>query len=191
MGARAGLTTDGVVDLAADLVDAHGVDGLTLAAVARAAGVRTPSLYNHLDGLEGLRRELTLRAVRGLGHRIQRAAVGKAGNDAVCEIARAFRSYAVDHPGLYELTVPASDVDDDAVRAATGEVVGTVVAVLAGYGLPEDDALHAVRSLRSGVHGFVTLELAGGFGLPLSVEESFEWLLDLLTAGLTARAPAR
>lgn len=52
------------------------------------------------------------------------------------------------------------------------------------YGLDEAAAIHAVRGLRSIVHGFATLELAGGFGLPLDCDESFLRLLRAYVAGL-------
>src|SRR6185437_527132 len=47
--ARAGLSTAAVVAAAAEIADAEGLDRLTLARVAAAAGVRTPSLYNHVE----------------------------------------------------------------------------------------------------------------------------------------------
>jgi len=62
--------------------------------------------------------------------------------------------------------------------------VGIVRAVLAGYGLEGDDALHATRGLRSLLHGFVSLETGGGFGLPLDLDESFRRLLQVFMAGL-------
>jgi hypothetical protein len=37
------------------------------------------------------------------------------------------------------------------------------------------------------LHGFVSLEASGGFGLPDDVDESFETLIDVLVAGLLAR----
>jgi hypothetical protein len=33
-------------------------------------------------------------------------------------------------------------------------------------------------------HGFVSLELAGGFGLPIDLDESYRTLMDLLVRGL-------
>ncbi|MGB8644293.1 MAG: TetR-like C-terminal domain-containing protein [Anaerolineae bacterium] len=44
--------------------------------------------------------------------------------------------------------------------------------------------MHAVRALRSVVHGFATLEVAGGFGLPLDCDESFRRLVQMLIKGL-------
>lgn len=44
--------------------------------------------------------------------------------------------------------------------------------------------IHAVRGLRSIVHGFATLEAGGGFGMPLDRDESFLRLLRAYLAGL-------
>jgi hypothetical protein len=52
------------------------------------------------------------------------------------------------------------------------------------FGIAGAEAIHAVRALRSMVHGFATLEAAGGFGLALSLDESFDRLIDLVILGL-------
>jgi phosphoribosylformimino-5-aminoimidazole carboxamide ribonucleotide (ProFAR) isomerase len=65
-----------------------------------------------------------------------------------------------------------------------------VVAVLRGFGLPDDRVIDAVRAVRAGVHGFVTLELGGGFRLREDVDQSFTVLLDMLVAGVAALAPS-
>jgi hypothetical protein len=63
-------------------------------------------------------------------------------------------------------------------------------AVLRGYGLDGDDLIDATRAIRSAVHGFVTLEITGGFGLPQDVDRSFHRLIDMLDLGLRlASAP--
>jgi Tetracyclin repressor-like, C-terminal domain len=59
-----------------------------------------------------------------------------------------------------------------------------VYAILRGYGLDEDETVHATRAVRSALHGFVVLEAAGGFGLPQDVDESYARLVDLLDSGL-------
>ncbi len=43
----------------------------------------------------------------------------------------------------------------------------------AGYGLTGDDAIHAIRGLRALMHGFVSLEAAGGFAMPQDLDESY------------------
>jgi AcrR family transcriptional regulator len=190
MPPRRGLTPERVVDAAAEIADRDGYGALTLGAVADALEVRTPSLYNHGDGLDDLRRRVTVRAIERLGDALQRAAVGRSTDDAVRAIAAAFRRFALEHPGLYAATVPSSEVGDEAVRRAGRAVVETVLAALSGYGLDHDEAIHAARGLRAAVHGFVALELAGGFGLEQPTEDSFAWLTDVVMDGVRARVGA-
>jgi AcrR family transcriptional regulator len=176
------------VEAAGALADANGLDQLTLAQVAAQLGVRLPSLYNHVAGLAGLRRELALLGLRQLYERMSRAAIGKAEDAAVVAVAQAYRGYVLEHPGLYAATVRAPAPDDLALRQAGQVIVDVVLAVLEPYGLSEDSAIHATRGLRSIVHGFATLELAGGFGLALDRDESFLMLLHAYVAGLRASA---
>jgi hypothetical protein len=61
-----------------------------------------------------------------------------------------------------------------------------MLAVLTAWGLDGQEAVHAVRVIRSALHGFVTIETDRGFGLPLDLDESFERLIAVLLAGLAA-----
>jgi len=185
---RPGLTPERIIDVAAELIDRDGYAQLGLGKVAAELGVRTPSLYNHLDGLDDLRRRLTVRALTVLGADLQRAAVGLSAEDAVRAIAVAYRGFAREHPGLYATTVPSIEGADAEVQRIGAEVMGTVLTALSGFGLGEAATIHAARSLRSAVHGFVSLELAGGFGMPVDVDASFAWLTELLADGIRAHA---
>lgn len=191
MTRRAGLDVEAVVEAAGRLADAEGLESLTLAGLAEQLGIRTPSLYNHVAGLPGLHRELALRGTRELTARLARAAIGKSRADAVMAMADAFRAFIKEHPGLYAATVRSAGTMqpvDAELAAASQEAVEVVLAALASYGFSGAEALHAVRALRSVVHGFATLELAGGFGIPLDTDESFQRLVGMLIEGLEQRA---
>ena len=73
---------------------------------------------------------------------------------------------------------------DEELLAAGFRAVEVLVAVLGAWGFTGDEALHRVRVVRSALHGFVSLEAEGGFGLALSVDESFELMVQMLLAGL-------
>jgi AcrR family transcriptional regulator len=189
---RQGLDTARVVQEAARIADADGLAEVTLARVAVALGVRAPSLYNHVDGREGLLRLLALRSIFELGDALRDAAVGKAGEDALAAIAHAYRSYALEHPGGYAATVRAPGRGDEELAAVARRTVEVMVSVLAGWGLAGDAAMQRVRVIRAALHGFVAIEADGGFGLPLDLDESFELLISTLVAGLEASAdPSR
>lgn len=184
MARSVGISRAQLVEVAAAIADAEGLDQLTLARVAAQLKVKLPSLYNHVDGLAGLRRALTLLGARHLDETLMRAAVGKAGDEAVIALAQAYRAFVLERPGLYAATVRAPATDDAEHQALAGALVATVKAVLAPYRLGDEGVIHAVRGLRAIVHGFATIEQAGGFGLPLETDESFERLLRAYIAGL-------
>ena len=184
MASRVGLDRGAVVRAAAGLADAAGGKEVTLADLAAHLGVRTPSLYNHVTGQEGLRRELALLGTRELGARLGRAAIGRAADDALLALAHAYRAFARERPGLYAATLRAPGPADEAHQVASEEILAVLRAVLEAYGLRDEAAVHAIRGLRSLLHGFVSLELAGGFGLPVDVDESFVRLVRIYIGGL-------
>jgi AcrR family transcriptional regulator len=181
---RMGLDASRVVDVAAAIADANGLPAVTLARVAGELGVRAPSLYNHVDGRDALLRSVALRGVRELGDALRDAAVGRSGLDALVAAARAYRAYALAHPGRYAATVAAPTGDDPEYRAAAQETVDVLLAVLRAWELQGDDLVHAARAFRSAVHGFVVIEAAGGFGIPVDLDASFERLVATIAAGL-------
>jgi len=181
---RAGLDAGVVVAAAAALADADGLHQLTLARLAAVLGIRTPSLYAHIDGLDDLRARLGARGAWELAAALQLAAAGRAHGDALRAIALAYREYAHAHPGTYAAMQMAPDSEE--FEAAGAAVVGPIVAVLGGYALEGEPAIHAVRAIRSALHGFVSLERDGGFGLPLDIDDSYDNLVTMLDAGLAA-----
>ncbi len=195
MSRRPRLDREAVVQAAVELLDSEGVGSLSLGHLAERLGVQTPSLYNHVEGMPGLVRQLALRNARDLAACIGDAAIGKSGAPALLAVAESYRGYIREHPGLYMASLRASGVQaqdgapaDAELAAAEDRVVRIVLAVLDSFHLAGDDAVHAVRGLRSVVHGFATLEVAGGFGLPLDCDESFRRLVKILTRGMAGEA---
>lgn len=186
---RAGLTTLRVVEEAENVADEVGLTNLTLAAVAPRLGVRMPSLYKHVAGMEALRRLLSIRAKHELADVFARAAAGKAGPQALTAILQAGRAWATAHPGRYAATVRAPDPADNEDVEASNAILRIALAALTGYRLAGDDAIDAVRALRATLHGFITLEQAGGFGLPNDVNRSFDRVTVALAQTFAAWPP--
>lgn len=186
MAKRHGLTVADVVDAASAIADRDGLTAVTPSAVASALGVRTPSLYAHVDGAAGLRHALARRAHEGLAAALGEAAAGDAPPvDRLAAICRAYRAFALEHPGLYQALLPTPRPDEDpALAALAAEIVGTVAAPLADLGVPAERHVDLVRALRSMLHGFVDLELHGGFGLADPVDRSFDAAVALVLAAV-------
>lgn len=193
---RVGLSPDEVGRIALRLVDEGGptgFDDLSLARVATAAGVATPSLYKHIASLAALRREVALACTRELADVCTSATIGRSEGDALRSLAVAMRAYALAHPGRYAAAQVGPDPEDPAqagLRAEAARIVGVTAAVLQGFGLPESRAIDAVRAARSALHGFLAIELAGGFRLPDDLDRSFDTLVELLVEGFRGLASA-
>jgi AcrR family transcriptional regulator len=183
---RAGLRPSIVIAEAASLADDAGYDHLTLAALAARLKVAVPSLYKHVDGLEALRRGIAILALHELGAAMDDGLARAAGEDGsvhVRALADAYRAYAGAHPGRYAATLRAAPPGDPEHVAASEAVLQRVLAVLAERGLEDDDAIDATRGLRAALHGFVSLEAAGGFGMPQDVGRSFARMVRALDRG--------
>ena len=186
MARKVGLSAADVVNAAAAIADADGWDAVTLASVAARLRVRSPSLYAHVKGLEGLRREVALVAAGAMAEVIRDAAEGRRGLEAIRDIARAYRRFAALHPGLYLGTQRAIGTGPDAELAeARLRVIAPVLRALEEAGVADrGEQIHLTRGLRSALHGFVDLERMGGFGLPAEIDESFDRLVEMLLAGM-------
>lgn len=169
---------NGVLDVAARLADRHGMGNLTLAMLAAEVGMRSQSLYAHVDGIEGLRDGLALRGQAMLADRLRDAVMARTGTNALRSVVRALADFADTHPGLYEASLRSPD-DSPELKAANERTVAPLTAVLASFGLDGDDLTHHYRVIWSSVHGFVTLRQAGLLSWAASPDESFELLLSM------------
>ncbi|WP_432840031.1 TetR/AcrR family transcriptional regulator [Dactylosporangium sp. CA-092794] len=181
---RGGLDPAAVVTAAADLADEVGFAGLTMGLVAGRIGVRTPSLYKHIDSLDALKRGISVRAKRELGGTLARAAVGRSGPEAFRAFADAYRRWVLDHPGRYAATARVPAAGDEEDRRAGDDALQVLLDVSAGFGLRGADAIDAARGVRSAMHGFVSLEAAGAFGHLGETARSYRCLVDALITAL-------
>ena len=182
---RAGLNGGDVVAAAAGLADEIGYPGLTMGLLAERLGVRTPSLYKHVGGLADLQHRVATLAMTELGEVIRDAVQGRAGCDALAALLTAVRDYVAGHPGRYTATVGAEFTGpDDPLRAAGTRVIGSIAAVLRGYGIGEDEMDHAIRPIRSTIHGFAMLEASRGFQWDADPDQSFDWMIRFIDRGL-------
>ena len=186
---RAGLTTAAVTEAAAALADEIGLPLLSMGAVADRLGVKTPSLYKHVGGLADLTHRIATLAMTELGDSIRDATQGRAGHDALTAAADAMRGYITRHPGRYAATVDVRPTGtDDPLTTANRRTLAAFTAVLHGYHLDPAQEIHALRTLRSMLHGFIGLEIAGGFQYDTDIGASFVWMTELLDRGL--RSPS-
>jgi AcrR family transcriptional regulator len=181
------LSRDAVVNAALTFLDREGWDALTINALAMQLGTKGPSLYNHVNSLEDLRRTVRMRVVGDIIDMLNNVAQGRTRDDAVIAMASAYRSYAHHHPGRYSaFTRMPLGGDDPEYTEATRLAAGPVIEVLSSYGLDGDNAFYAALEFWSALHGFVLLEMTGVMD-EVDTDAVFTDMVLRLAAGMERR----
>ena len=183
---KIGLDLTTILEAAGDIADQYGMQEVTLANLAKKLTIRPPSLYNHFDGLPGLRKALAIYGIDRLYEEVAHSAIGVSSTDAVIAISKAYVNFSRKHPGIYEATLFAPDPEDEDVQRAGAKMVNLSVRVLGAFNLEGDQALNAVRGLRSILHGFSSLEQRGGFKLELDLDESLLIIIKAFLKGISS-----
>ncbi|WP_152392394.1 TetR-like C-terminal domain-containing protein [Paenibacillus guangzhouensis] len=188
MSPRIGADLNTIVQTAVEIADQDGLYEVTLTRVAQKLNIRPPSLYNHIDGLHELRRQMAIYGLHELYAALLEANANvKELDQGLHAIGEAYVDFARRHPGLYEATFQAPDPRDPEVERAGTEIVMFAVHFLSSYGLEGDEVIHATRGLRSILHGFASLEHKGGFRMHLERNESLHVIIDTFIAGIRKR----
>lgn len=185
MSPRIGIGKQAVIEAAAELSDEIGLEQISIALVAKKLGVKPPSMYNYFDGLESLRRDLQILGLSVLTDRLTQSAVGKSGFDLLHAVASAQKDMAVDRPGLYASSVAANVPGDEVLNAEWLGPVRIFQAVIRSYGIEGDEASHAMRMLRTSVHGFALVNSIDGFRLGAPAVDTFERLVASIHLSLS------
>ncbi|MFE8954530.1 TetR/AcrR family transcriptional regulator [Streptomyces althioticus] len=190
MAPRVGLTTERLTTAGATLADEVGFDQVTVSELARRFDVKVASLYSHVRNSHDLKTRIALLALEELADRAADALAGRAGKDALVALANVYRDYAREHPGRYAAAQFRLDPETAAASAGVRHAKMTR-ALLRGYHLDEPDQTHAVRLLGSVFHGYVSIEMGGGFSHSApDTEETWSRVLDALDTLLRTWPPA-
>ena len=181
------LSRDSIVNAALTFLDREGWDALTINALAIQLGTKGPSLYNHVDSLEDLRRTVRMRVVGDIIDMLNTVGQGRTRDDAVMAMASAYRSYAHHHPGRYSaFTRMPLGGDDPEFTGATRAAAAPVISVLGSYGLDGDAAFYAALEFWSAMHGFVLLEMTGAMN-GIDTDAVFTDMVMRLASGMERR----
>ena len=178
------IDTQIIIQSAANLADRNGLEKVTLKDLAEELGIRSPSLYNHIGGLDELRTMLMLHGWSQLGNSVAMSAVGKSGDDAVRSMCKSFREYSKAHQGVFEAMLWYNQNISQEAKQTTDELTKLVGLVLEVYKLKEDDKIHASRMFRSFLQGFCSIENNNSFADPISIDETFDFAVEILIQGL-------
>lgn len=183
---KMGLDRSALLIAAAELADESGWDSLTLSALAQKLNVRSPSLYNHVNGLPDLRSALAVYCMELLLDILKDAVIGKSGDVAILSLSTNYLEFARQRPGLYEAFYKTEAADTPELRKLGDQMLDIFVRILEPYPLGEQGTLHTIRGLRSLLHGFASLEQNNGFQMNLHLDESIGYVLNAFLKGLNS-----
>lgn len=180
MGQKKGLTDETILCAAAAIAESRGFDSLNLRDLSAALKVKPPSLYNHISGLDDVRTRIARFALEQLETGIRDRVVGRSREQAIREIAAAYRSFANEHPELYKAFSIIPRSENAELRETAHSLQNTLIRILEPYRLHHDDEIHFIRFVRSSLHGFISLETMGFFhqGCGVDKEASFNEMTD-------------
>lgn len=152
MTERTPLTRDRIVAAAVELVDANGVDALSMRKLGAALGVEAMSLYNHVvnkdDVLDGILDQVLAE--------IELPDRALPWDDQVRSLAHGFRLAGHRHPGVFPLFGSRSITSLEGFRSLEQSYAALRVA-----GLAPEAALDGFTALASFAFGYVLTELGG------------------------------
>ena len=143
-----------IVDAARAIVDAEGLDALTMRRIAERLGIRAPSLYKHFPDKQALEAAIISAAFEEQAEVFEQAVAGS--DDPLAALAAAYRTFALAHPHLYRLMTD-QELRRDLLVPGVEERAGLSVYRAAG-----EDADRA-RAAWAFAHGMALLEIANRF----------------------------
>jgi AcrR family transcriptional regulator len=184
--ARARTSPAEIVAAGRDLLEAGGLDAVTMQAIAERVGIRAPSLYKRFPGRGALIAAIAAAALEDLARQLTPLSRDRDPAKGLRSLANAFRAFARANPRTYELlfrNLPPDARPPAELNAAAAAPILEVAKRLVG----PDRALEAARLVTAFAHGFVSMELSGAFRLGGDVDTAYRYGVDVLVSALAAR----
>lgn len=178
------VTKMAVIQAASDLADEKGLDHLSLKAVAERLGIRTPSLYNHIDSLEDLLRAVAHSGMKAMNQRMTRAAIGKSGETALRAVAAEYLRFMVEHCGVYETIQWATWHGTGETEKLFADYMDLLKRLIFSCGFGAEYTSEILNLLAGFLHGYTTLQLRYAFSDPDRVTTELTAALDTVLLGL-------
>ncbi|WP_394830241.1 TetR/AcrR family transcriptional regulator C-terminal domain-containing protein [Pendulispora rubella] len=174
------LSREAILKAALTVIDAEGIEAVSMRSVAREMGVDPKSLYHHVDGKDGLLDAVAEHVLAGI--RIPKPTGSVA--DDLRAIARAFRRATLAHRQAAPLVLTRQLASLEALRP-----VEAVMSVLLRAGHSPEASVHLLRALLATVIGTLLREVHAGPTFGVSDLEGIARRRTMLeNAGLPALA---
>lgn len=160
-----------VIETASQIADEQGLNSLSLKAVAEKLNVRTPSLYNHIESLDDLLREVAHKGMRSMNEQMAQAAIGKSGDTALKGVSVEYLNFIIEHPGVYETIQWATWHGTEETAQIFGNYIKILSTIISSYNFPSESTNEILNLFTGFLHGFTTLQVRYAFSDPQKVRD--------------------
>lgn len=168
-----------MLSAALDVVEAEGLDSLTISRLAREVGVKGPSLYKYFRDRKDLLGAVEERLFADVTERFL-AADHADPMTALRQMCFAYRSFALERPRCYSILFALDELDTPQANEVRRRAIHpTLKHFETLYG---DEAFLRNRAMVGFLHGYVSLEILHGFRLGMDTLLSFSIGVDLILA---------
>mgnify|MGYP000872400831 CR=1 FL=1 len=183
-----GLSKKIIVDEAVVYIEENGRPDISLHEIARRLGIKTPSLYNHIENTKELQYSVFKVAIEKFVKNQNIAIKNKQKDEAVKAFAKAYHTFATENRGLYLLIMSMPSENDEISKKMAVPLLDIVINILSKYNLPEEKIAHWQRVFRAILHGFISQEYLGYFYYysDIDLNESREIAIKCFLDGLHA-----
>ncbi|MBI6872307.1 TetR/AcrR family transcriptional regulator [Clostridium aciditolerans] len=181
------LTKEKIIQTAFSLADEIGLNQVTFPKLAEKLGIKYPSLYNHFNNMDDLRIGMTVYLLNDLNSILMKRLIGKSGEAAVREFAFVYRDFAFENRTAYGLFMNIPSTENTEVYRLVIETTSIIYQILEFYIKDKTQLVHKGRTLRSLLHGFVSLYSFGYFHGEVNLEESFQYMIDDFIKSLSTK----
>lgn len=180
-----GLNKEIIVESAKDMIEKDGVQQFSMRKLSERLGVKTASLYTHIESMDALFTEIGLAALNDHKECLLNAIGDKHGDAAIEAAAKGYREFATEHVELYRLIMQMPSGNDEVLKEAAEMTTEPFMKILDDYHISDNRKMHWQRVLRGVMHGFVSEEQAGYFShYPVSMKESYNIAINCIIDGL-------
>ena len=175
-----GLTISSIVEAATELVIENGYKNFSMRELAKKLHCKAASLYNHIEGIDDINREIGSYASELMNDALEKAVAGKSRDAAIEAIAYEYRDFVKNNYELYRAIMGMPALKHDESLTLGRESVRVIRQVVAQYGISRENAINYSRCFRAALHGYISYEMSGYYtATNVTADESFRFLIQI------------
>jgi AcrR family transcriptional regulator len=181
------VTKNAVIQAASDIADKEGLNRVSLKAVSEKLNIRTPSLYNHIAGLDDMLLEVAHSGMRIMNDQMTQAVIGKHGDAALKSLGIAYLNYVTVHPGIYETIQWAHWHGNDETSVISGNYRSLMRKLVLSCSFKTKKNDEILELFMSMLHGYSSMQLGKGLSDPESAVQGIAYSIEIVLSGLHAK----